>query len=203
MSWGSLGFVAAMSAVMGGAVGLMMVALMFWMCGRSWIVDHAESHGISELQSSRLGGVAVFFGAVAFFIAAEWAKGNSLGSIWSSFPSSQTMPSYIWGALLIGVVGLWDDFVTRFSPIARLSLVLTISSVTLASAPNLLPPAAYNWLPFGLNSPVWLILGGTLIVTGFVNAGNIADGANGLLGSIALSFFVLRCGLTTQSCPHS
>ena len=55
------------------------------MCGRSWIVDRAESHGISELQSSRLGGVAVFFGAVAFFIAAEWAKGNSLGSIWSSF----------------------------------------------------------------------------------------------------------------------
>ena len=96
------------------------------------------------------------------------------------------MPSYIWGALLIGVVGLWDDFVTGFSPIARLSLVLTISSVTLASAP--LCPSRIQLVTVRFKQPVWLILGGTLIVTGFVNAGNIADRANGLLGSIALSF---------------
>ena len=98
------------------------------------------------------------------------------------------MPSYIWGALLIGVVGLWDDFVTRFSPIARLSLVLTISSVTLASAPEFAAPSRIQLVTVRFKQPVWLILGGTLIVTGFVNAGNIADGANGLLGSIALSF---------------
>ena len=97
MSWGSLGFVAAMSAVMGGAVGLMMVALMFWMCGRSWIVDHAESHGISELQSSRLGGVAVFFGAVAFFIAAEWAKEILLARFGLVFPPVRLCP-VIFGA---------------------------------------------------------------------------------------------------------
>ena len=189
MSWGSLGLVATMSAVMGGAVGLMMVAMMFWLCGRSWIVDHAESHGISESQSSRLGGVAVFSGAFAFFVAAEWTRGNSFASLWPSSISGQNIPSFIWGALLIALVGLWDDFVTRFSPIVRLFLVLIISSVTLLSAPNLMPATAYEWLPYELNSSVLLMIAGTLVVTGFVNAGNMADGANGLLASIALSFF--------------
>jgi UDP-N-acetylmuramyl pentapeptide phosphotransferase/UDP-N-acetylglucosamine-1-phosphate transferase len=39
-----------------------------------------------------------------------------------------------------------------------------------------------------LNNAFALVMAGTLVVTGFVNAGNMADGANGLLGTVAVSF---------------
>ena len=53
--------------LLGGTVALTIDALMLWVCQRSWVVDDAESHGISELQSSRPGGVAVFFGRDKLF----------------------------------------------------------------------------------------------------------------------------------------
>ena len=54
-------------------MALTMDALMLWVCQRPWVVDDAESHGISELQSSRPGAVAVFLGAINFSVIAEWA----------------------------------------------------------------------------------------------------------------------------------
>ena len=42
-----------------------------------------------------------------------------------------------------------------------------------------------------LNHPVLLFLGVVIIVVGFINAGNISDGANGLLAINAMSVFVL------------
>ena len=56
--------------------------------------------------------------------------------------------------------------------------------------------SAYEWLPFGLNNPMILTIAGTLIVTGFVNAGNMADGANGLLGIVGISFLSILITLT-------
>jgi hypothetical protein len=58
---------AGVVGLLGGAVALTMVALMLGVCQRSWVVDDAESHGISELQSSLPGGVAVFFGRDKLF----------------------------------------------------------------------------------------------------------------------------------------
>ena len=76
-SWASLGCIVALAAVAGGIVGVAMVGVMFWLSGNAWVVDDAGSHGISEQHSSRLGGVAVFFGAAAFFIAFNWVKNTS------------------------------------------------------------------------------------------------------------------------------
>jgi UDP-N-acetylmuramyl pentapeptide phosphotransferase/UDP-N-acetylglucosamine-1-phosphate transferase len=58
----------------------------------------------------------------------------------------------------------------------------------MASGAVPMTPYAYDWLPWGLNNPIILTVAGTLIVTGFVNAGNMADGANGLLGIVGVSF---------------
>ena len=89
---------------------------------------------------------------------------------------------------LIALVGLWDDFVTRFQPTFRLALVLAISMFAFLGDAVPMTVSAYDWLPLGLNNALVLAMAGTLVVTGFVNAGNMADGANGLLGIVGASF---------------
>ena len=49
--------------------------------------------------------------------------------------------------LLIALVGLWDDFVTRFQPISRLTLVLTISMFAFLNDAVPMTLSAYEWLP--------------------------------------------------------
>lgn len=183
--------IAAFSAAVGGVIAILMVFLMLWLCNRSWVVDEADSHGISETQSSRLGGIAVFFGAIAFFAFSKSAAGG-FGVLQEMLLSpSDYFGGYSHFVFLIALVGLWDDLVKRFSPIVRLVLVLAISSVALATDAVLILPKAYEWLPFGLNNTLFLMAAGTLIVTGFVNAGNMADGANGLLAIVGVSFFII------------
>ena len=188
MSWGLLAIVAIISGVLGGAVALAMVALMLWLCNRSWSVDDADSHGISEFQSSRLGGVAVFLGAIAFFVGTEWAADSTKASLGTAMPSGEDLPGYMSYVFLIALVGLWDDFVTRFQPTSRLALVLAMSLLAFLSNTVPMTASAYEWLPLDLNNSFALVLAGTLVVTGFVNAGNMADGANGLLGIVGVSF---------------
>jgi UDP-N-acetylmuramyl pentapeptide phosphotransferase/UDP-N-acetylglucosamine-1-phosphate transferase len=93
--------------------------------------------------------------------------------------------------MFIALVGLSDDLTVQLSPAIRLLLVLSVAGWALTSDPELLPTSVYAWLPEPLNQAAWLTFGGAILVSGFVNAGNMADGANGLLASIALSFFCL------------
>ena len=186
--------IAGVAGVLGGAVALVMVALMAWLCHRSWVLDDAASHGISEVQSSRLGGVAVFLGAIAFFVVTDWVAGSTSTLPDTVSSSGDKLPNYMSYVFLIALVGLWDDFVTRFRPVLRLALVWVISVAAFLSDAVQMKPEAYDWLPLGLNNDFALVLAGTLVVTGFVNAGNMADGANGLLGIVGASFLsVLMC----------
>jgi UDP-N-acetylmuramyl pentapeptide phosphotransferase/UDP-N-acetylglucosamine-1-phosphate transferase len=189
VSWFRLALIACVAGLLGGAVALGMVLLMLWLCQRSWVVDDAASHGISEVQSSRLGGVAVFLGAIAFFVVTEWTADSSKVSLSTVISSGDKLPSYMSYVFLIALVGLWDDFVTRFQPTSRLALVLAISMFAFLSDAVPMTVRAYDWLPLGLNNAFVLATAGTLVVTGFVNAGNMADGANGLLGIVGVSFF--------------
>ena len=188
MSRFRLALIAGVAALLGGAVALAMVVLMVWLCQREWVVDDAASHGISEVQSSRLGGVAVFLGAIAFFMVSEWAAGSTKMALSTFISSGDKLPGYMRYVFLIALVGLWDDFVTRFQPTSRLALVMAISMFALLSDAVPMTASAYDWLPLGLNNAFALAVAGTFVVTGFVNAGNMADGANGLLGTVAVSF---------------
>lgn len=188
VSWFRLALIAGIAGLLGGAVALAMVALMLWLCQRAWVVDDASSHGISEVQSSRLGGVAVFLGAIAFFVVTQWTAGGSKVSLSTVISSGDKLPGYMSYVLLIALVGIWDDFVTRVQPKSRLALVLAISTFALLSDAVPMTASAYNWLPLGLNNSFALVMAGTLVVTGFVNAGNMADGANGLLCIVGVSF---------------
>lgn len=188
MSYASVIVVGVLSGIMGGAIGLLMVAGMVWLCSRSWVIDAATSHGISEQHSSRLGGVAVCLGTIAFFVASHWAQNQTGFSAQLLSAGKGAIPSYMWAAFLIALVGLWDDFVTRFSPTVRLILVLVLSCGALINDPSIMASAAYQWVPADFREPWVLLIAGTLITSGFVNAGNMADGANGLLGTIVLAF---------------
>ena len=188
--FGRLALIAAISALLGGVAAIVMVAFMLWLCNRTWEVDDADSHGISELQSSRLGGVAVFLGVLAFFAALEWAAGSHGAYLGMGMSSIEHYPDYIGFAFLIALVGLWDDVVSLSLPTTRLMLVIAISTLALVNDAVRMMPSAYEWLPFGLNNTMVLTIAGVVIVTGFVNAGNMADGANGLLCIVGISFFI-------------
>lgn len=176
-------------ALVGGIVGLLMMFVMAWLSRASWAIDEADSHGISERQSSRLGGVAVVLGAAVFFAALHWPAPQWAAPL--TDPGKLALPTYAWAVLLIALVGLWDDLAVQFSAAIRLLLVLGISCWAIISDPGLLPASVYAWVPGLLNQPAWLTIAGAVLVAGFVNAGNMADGANGLLASIALAFFGL------------
>lgn len=165
-----------------------MAALAFWFYRRAWIVDDADSHGISEQQSSRLGGVIVFVGATACFVVGGWSMEIAMPSAGEAIFSAEGLPNHAVFALLIGLVGLWDDVVERVQPLVRLLLVFSIALFAFLNGAVPLTEAAYGWLPFGLNNHALLVAVGVVLVTGFVNAGNMADGANGLLGITVLSF---------------
>lgn len=187
-SRGRFALLSLVACLLGGIIGFAMLALLVWASNQSWVIDEPDSHGISEFQSSRLGGIIVFFGSIAFFLAAEWTTGDAGISLNTLVSSAQHLPGYTVFALLIGLVGLWDDSVAYLSPIARLLAVSIISSAALLSNVVPIPPSIYGWLPFGLNGVWFLTVGAALVVTGFVNAGNMADGANGLLAIVTISF---------------
>ena len=183
---GVIGLAAAI-ALIGGIVGLVMLSVMALLSRARLAVDDADSHGISERQSSRLGGVAVVFGAGLFFATLHWSGHQWAPSL--TDPNKLMLPTYALAVLLIALVGLWDDLAVQFSASIRLLLVLSISCGAIISDPTLLPASVYAWMPELFNQPAWLTIAGAVVVAGFVNAGNMADGANGLLASIALAFF--------------
>ena len=181
----------ALAAAAGGLVGVVMVGVMFWLSGNAWVVDDAGSHGISEQPSSRLGGIAVFFGAAAFFIAFNSVKNMSAPASFLLLFQEAFEAPHLCCALGIALVGLWDDLSTKFRPTCRLFAVLALAWCGFALEPSLLPAAAYEWLPAKLEQSFVLVLAGTLLITGFVNAGNMADGANGLLALVVLAYLLL------------
>jgi len=99
-------------------------------------------------------------------------------------------------SVLIGLIGLLEDLSQRLSSIKRLIAMFLLVSLTLIVIPELIP---YNLEIFNINGFAvnrYLIFLVTLVmVCGFVNAGNIADGANGLLAGIYLSFFIILYSL--------
>ena len=90
----------------------------------------------------------------------------------------------------VALVGLWDDFVDRLSASRRLMAVMIFSLLWVVATPDAVRPEVYLWLPELLRHEITIILAAAFIITAFVNAGNMADGANGLLSIISLAFFI-------------
>jgi len=179
---------ATVCALVGGLVGVFMALGMVYVSYKKIFRDRADKHGISEKTASRLGGPLIVVGALGFCFAILAVKAGSFD--WSGF--SYHSHGYVLASFLVGCVGFCEDFSERLSPWLRLQLLFFIVGTYVLTTSVELPKDVFSSsFPQFLNHPLVVGSGITVCVVGFINAGNLADGANGLLSGIALSVFLI------------
>tara|TARA_B110000444_G_C18771561_1_gene562810 strand:+ start:212 stop:1291 length:1080 start_codon:yes stop_codon:yes gene_type:complete len=154
--------------------------------GRDPEIKHGLASGIS-----RLGGVAiicsVIFGVIFNLYFFDILSINALIT---------QLDSIVCFSILIGLIGLLEDLFRSFSSVIRLVMMLLLVFLSLLIMPELIP---YELGIFNINSlvfnPILIFLITLIMICGYINAGNIADGANGLLASIYLVFFIILYSL--------
>jgi len=180
--------IGGLASLVGGALGVLLLVFMLLLTQASLGQEGADKHGISEGNASRMGGVAIAIGALAFCVPAilNDVQASSLEGSVSLFRG------YEWAPLFVGFVGLADDITQKISPYRRLMAMIAIVALTVIISPSLLPSHIdFLVLDDVLSHPIVMTVATTVVVVGFINAGNIADGANGLLAITGLCVFYL------------
>ncbi len=181
-----------------GLPGLMMLLLFQWITSQSYAIESVDKHGISAVGASRLGGAAIFGSALVLYLFGVYS-----GVIEPSPFSTISVVS--WLSIFSCVsIGLIDDLKSNLlSPRTRLIIISLIFGLCLTVIPILIPQKiGIVGLDFLLNNAItgWII---TLVFcVGFVNAVNMADGANGLIPgiiSMALAIFYMEVGSFTYA----
>ena len=193
-----LSFMIVMATFLFGLPGLIMLLLLQWITSQSYAIESVDKHGISKIGASRLGGAAIFGSALALYLFGVYS-----GVIEPS-PLS-TISIVLWLSIFSCVgIGLMDDLKSNLlSPKMRLIVISLIFGLCLVTVPTLIPQKiGLVGLDFLLDKAViaWML---TLVFcVGFVNAVNMADGANGLIPgiiSIALTIFYMEVGSFTYA----
>ncbi len=162
-----------------------MIIFLQWLTRRSYAKDNVQKHGISRTGASRLGGFAIFIFCMGILVT---------GTHWElvSLSVSLGMPLMVWsGVFLCAALGFIEDVKNNFlSPKIRLYATFVIFAFVIGCCPFLVPiDSKIPILDPLLALPV---IGWMLTITfcvGFINATNMADGANGLMpGIITISF---------------
>ena len=171
-----------------GLAGIGVILLMTFMSRLSIGRDSAASHGISASDSSRLGGAAIALIFGAYFI------GLVLLTPYAPSVVSLEREMYLWLAIFICVfLGLAEDIKADFlTPFLRLMTKFAVWGWFFWLWPDLIPKQlGIMGLDDLLQVPLlaWLLT--TTFCVGFINAFNMADGANGLVPGIAFAAFVI------------
>ena len=183
-----------MATLLFGLPGLMMMLLLQWITYQSYAIESTDKHGISQVGASRLGGAAVFGFALILYLLGSYSE----ILVSDSLPPA---PAVGWFAVIgCTLIGLIDDLKSNLlSPRFRLISTVVIFSVCLGLWSSLIPRSlGVPVLDTLLAAP---FIGWALTVVfciGFVNAINMADGANGLMpGTMTLAFiaFYMETGL--------
>ena len=183
-----------MSAVLFGLSGVLLILFFHWTARRSYASDIIDKHGIAVVEASRLGGASVIlwcFGILAFAGLTGITGGES------AYIEDYL---FIWaGTLSCGLLGLMEDLRNgRLSPLFRLIIKLIVFGLIVAKWPFLIPSdLGVPFLDLLLSLPLsgWALT--VIFSVGFINAVNMADGANGLMpGILTISFmlFYLETG---------
>tara|TARA_Y100000768_G_scaffold387082_1_gene377199 strand:- start:1004 stop:2131 length:1128 start_codon:yes stop_codon:yes gene_type:complete len=155
--------------------------------------DPDYKHGLSS-GKSRLGGAAIFL-SIIIGCCSHLFFFNDL----SSYKLLSEVETTIIISFLIGLIGLAEDLSQNLSSQKRLIIMLIFVGLGLHFQPTLLP---FNLEIFDLlgikGSFIPIYIFSVIMVCGFINAGNMADGANGLLASIFFSFFVISYTLDSS-----
>ena len=183
-----------LAVVFFGLSGLMIMIFLQWITRQSYAVDAVDKHGISQISASRLGGAAVFVCSGGLLSAATYS-GITPPDIG---PLGIQMFGWI-GTISCAALGLAEDLHNNFLTARfRLLAKATIFALLVAYWPFLIP---LNLGVPGLDTLLALPLVGwfltAIFCVGFINAVNMADGANGLMPgmlTIAFSLFYLETG---------
>jgi UDP-GlcNAc:undecaprenyl-phosphate/decaprenyl-phosphate GlcNAc-1-phosphate transferase len=182
-----LAIMALLATAAFGLSGLIMILIMQLMTMQSYAADSVDKHGISEVQSSRLGGVAVAIGvlvSMGFLLMNGYRGSNTLAPLGIFWP--------LWlGACGCFFLGLLEDLRNNsLSPRARLTSKSLLLLVVFILSPDLVASSIGLWGIDWLLGFSWVAMLVTLFFSvGFVNAVNTVDGANGLVSGI----FVISC----------
>jgi len=168
----------------GLGVILLMKLLSYFAIGR----DFASSHGISLTDSSRLGGLAITIVVGCYLFGILMLTPYVPGAMRSN------QEFYLWLAIAAcALLGLAEDLKADFlTPILRLTCKFLVFGSLLFFWPNLVPDKiGIPGLDQVLQIPIvaWSVM--TIFCVGFINAFNMADGANGLVPGIATAAFAV------------
>ncbi|MAZ25414.1 MAG: hypothetical protein CMK41_06545 [Porticoccaceae bacterium] len=170
-----------------GLPGLIMMLFLQWITFQSYALESVDKHGISQISASRLGGAAIFLSSLMMYIFGAYS-----GVIVTT--NFSTASIIIWlSAFFCMALGLIDDLINDFlSPRARLISISLIFSLCLVFMPSLIPPKiGLIGLDFLLDNVLFGFILTVVFCVGFINAMNMADGANGLIpGTITVAFIV-------------
>ena len=169
-----------------GATGLGAMLLMTLLANSQLGKDASSKHGISAHDSSRLGGLAI---AIVILI---YTLGFSLISPYTPGPARDEAFLYLWCAIFFcTALGFAEDVKPDFlTPSLRLAVKFLVMAALFGLAPKFIPSSV--GIPV-IDSIITLPFLGWALVTvfavGFINALNMADGANGLVPGIAVASF--------------
>ena len=170
-----------LAALMFGITGLMGMLVMQWVTRQRYAKDEVAKHGISQVNASRLGGVVVIGLSLSFLLSRllmgyEFSDVGPLGiQMWG------------WVAFLsTSLLGLIEDIDNdMLSPALRLALLVLFFGITFVIWPEIIPNnIGYQYIDNVMSQPIigWAV--SVVFCVGFINAINMADGANGLVPGI-------------------
>ena len=192
-----------------GLTGLVIMLFLQWITRQSYAQEGVGKHGISQLSASRMGGVAIIVTTLALLAYGVYSGAFELGQ------GSLGVEGFVWLAVIACMgLGLVEDLNNNYlSARFRLYALIAIFSLLVALRPILIP-LGLGFLPLDILLAIpfigWLLT--VIFCVGFINAVNMADGANGLMpgiltisfglfytetGSLAFAALMTSCGLFT------
>ena len=172
-----------------GFVGLFLIGLMQFVSMQGWATDSVHKHGIAEMQASRLGGAVCILGGFLVVITLKLNGADESGGS-GPFGIRRFVVVAIVGSMVLGLVE--DIRNDSLSPRIRLGILAILFGLILWQWPALVPSSiGAPILDSLLSIPALAFLLCLVFCVGFLNAINMADGANGLVPSILLAAYII------------
>ena len=191
-----ISLVAVFAGICFGVVGSAITLLLQWFSLQQTGIDSASKHGISDRSSSRLGGLSVMIAVMMFFAVSYYQDSATFLSNLVGYGNHRFG---IFAIMCCAALGLAEDLKADFlSPLIRLALKFFLFAGIIFVWPELVPESlGLAGLDYLLSLPFVGALLLIIFLVGFINAVNMADGANGLVPGVAffsILVFYLQTG---------
>jgi UDP-N-acetylmuramyl pentapeptide phosphotransferase/UDP-N-acetylglucosamine-1-phosphate transferase len=185
-----ISLVAVFAGIYFGVVGSAITLLLQWFSLQQTGIDSASKHGISARSSSRLGGLSVMVSVLMFFSVAYYQDSSTFTADLAAYGNHRFG---IFAIMCCAAMGLAEDLKADFlSPVTRLALKFFLFAGIIFVWPELVPESlGFVGIDYLLSLPFVSAVLVIIFLVGFINAVNMADGANGLVPGIAFFSILL------------